>query len=638
MCGIFGVISPKNRNRELTTLLKTMGAALAHRGPDDEGIYLSPNSHDSFGSRVGLGHRRLSIIDLKGGHQPLANEDNRIWITYNGEIYNHLELRKGLEEKGHAYRTHSDTETIVHLYEEYGFDCLQYLRGMFSFCIFDEKSGRVFLARDRLGIKPLYYYHEGDMLIFASEIKAILASGNVQSRLNSSVLSEYFTFGYISSHQTLFEGVNKLLPGHAMLWKDGEIKIWKYWDLDLSKPPVSFNGVDYEQRFDELFQESVRLRLMSDVPLGIFLSGGIDSSAIAAIMSEMTSEKIKSFSVGFEGQYYSEFPYAREVSQFLGTDHYEVILTAHDLFNYLPKLIWHEDEPIKASPSVALYAVSQLASRHVKVVLTGEGSDELLGGYDKYWATLWNMKYGKYYQQFVPHGLRQFFKSLLKNGLFPLKLRKAASHTFINYSMDPESIFLENFFGILGPEWQRKLLAPEFLSAIQSFSPYQSSMDYWNSVPSNDILQCMLYTDLKTYLLELLMKQDSMSMATSIESRVPFLDHLLVEFLMRVPADYKIKGRKGKYLLKKIMQKKIPETILHRKKMGFPVPVGQWFRKDLRKSIEEILFDKETLQRGYFDASAVRQMYQEHCDGLQDHTERIWMLINFELWHRMFMK
>ncbi|ETX01918.1 MAG: hypothetical protein ETSY1_05555, partial [Candidatus Entotheonella factor] len=383
MCGIAGLVSGREMP-EMRERLEVMTDVLTHRGPDDRGIYLSPTGRRL---RAGLGHRRLSIIDLGGGHQPMANETDDIWITYNGEIYNHQELRTTLEAQGHRYRTQSDTETIVHAYEQYGMDCVHRLRGMWAFAIWDEGRQRLFVARDRLGIKPLYYAVHHGVFYFASEIKSLLASRLSAPEVNHDVLPEFLTFGYTCGEATLFEGIRKLMPGHWLTWDGATVNVQSYWDWQFDEGQPYRDNAAYQAEFEDLLDESVRLRLMSDVPLGMFLSGGIDSSIIAACMARHVSTPIKTFSVGFESQYYSEFPYARAVARHIGAEHYETVVKPNDFFEALPKLIWHEDEPLHGPASVALYFVAKLAREHVTVVLTGEGSDELFAGYnDRYWV------------------------------------------------------------------------------------------------------------------------------------------------------------------------------------------------------------------------------------------------------------
>src|SRR5918993_1064791 len=396
MCGINGIALSSRSSRVVSRdVLEKMRDVIRHRGPDDEGIFIDGN--------VGLGHRRLSIVDVAAGHQPMTNEDRSLHLTYNGEIYNHADFREALETRGHVYQTHCDTETILHLYEEHGAACVEHLRGMFAFAIWDQRKRELFIARDRLGVKPLYYVHTDDgSLYFGSEIKTLLEAGAVKPELNYAVLSDYLANHAPSGEETLFVGVKRLLPGHVMTWRDGQVAIRRYWDVDFSKDGEVRDDKTYISQWSELFRESVRLRLMADVPLGMFLSGGIDSSAIAAVMSGMVKEPIKTFSVAFAEREANELEYARLVADAYKTDHREISVSPEQFFEALPRLVWHEDEPLAHPSSVALYFVSQLASQHVKVVLTGEGSDEILAGYGRYRRTMWNLALGHRYNKITP--------------------------------------------------------------------------------------------------------------------------------------------------------------------------------------------------------------------------------------------
>jgi len=635
MCGIAGLINYKNRFPLSRDRVHAMADVLKHRGPDEEGYYFWRDG----AVQVGFGHRRLSIIDLVTGHQPMSNEDGTIWIVYNGEIYNHLDLRVELESKGHIYRTTSDTETIIHLYEEYGERCVEKLRGMFAFAIWDEKRRRLFAARDRIGIKPFYYTVIDGCLAFASEIKGILASGWVQPEINWHAFPEYLAFGYISSHETLFSKIYKLMPGHWMLWENGDVKVHQYWDMTFHENSYKPDKY-YFERFREIFEESVRIHLMSDVPLGVFLSGGLDSSSVATTMVKFVDEPIKTFSVGFERQYYSEFDYAREVARHINSDHHEIILKPKDFFESLPKLIWHEDEPIKAPPSIALYFVAKLAGEHVKVVLTGEGSDELFAGYDdRYWMTLWNRKLGHYLGFLIPDWMRyRLIRPYLWKTPIPLMLKKVIWHTFLYHNPDDmRQILFDSFYTIFTPEVQEQLLSPEVWERIRDIDPYASSLDFLQRSNAREFLNRMLYADVKTYLLELLMKQDNMSMAASIESRVPFLDNKLVEFACEVPPHLKLNGRNVKYIVKRALQDRLPESIINRSKIGFPVPFRAWIKTELGRYAWDILLDDRTRKRGYFNVDFLERLMKEHIERKRDNGNQIWTALNFELWNRIFI-
>ena len=635
MCGIVAIVSSNPQKVPSAEMIQRMNDSLVHRGPDGEGMKLFRRGTTA----VGLGHRRLSIIDIEGGGQPMSNEDGTIWITYNGEIYNHVLLRSELAALGHRFRTRCDTEAIIHAYEEWGAECVHRLRGMFAFVIWDHRRQRAFAARDRLGIKPFYYVHRGDMLLCASEVKALLASGWHPAELHWEAVPEHVTLGYLAGDATLFRGIKKLLPGHRLTWEDNKLTVSQYWDVPLPEPrrPAKRRG-ELVEEFRRLFRESVRLRLMSDVPLGVFLSGGLDSSAIAATMAEFMSEPVKTFSVGFESDYYSEFDFAREVASAIGADHHEVVLKPDDAFADLPRLIWHEDEPIRNASSVALYHVSRLAADHVKVVLTGEGSDELFAGYERYWATLFNWRWGSIYHRLVPGWLhRRCIAGTFWKWPLPFSIRKKISHTFLNHSLRPQEMVFDNFHAIFPPRIHQQLFDPSAWAAVKHVDPYRDTMRLYDGRTSGDRLDQLLYTDQKTYLVELLMKQDAMSMAASIESRVPFLDHQLVEFAARVPGSHKIRGCSGKYLVKHAMRDMLPKSILTRKKMGFPVPLNQWFRRGFDRIVRSALTSRQARSRGVFHQPFVEGLLAEHAHGVRDHAEALWTVLNFELWARIFI-
>nr|MBA2733066.1 asparagine synthase (glutamine-hydrolyzing) [Acidobacteriota bacterium] len=587
------------------------------------------------------GHRRLSIVDVAAGQQPMTNEDGTLHITFNGEIYNPADFRSELEARGHRYSTRSDTEAILHLYEEYGERGVERLRGMFAFAIWDQKKRELFIARDRLGIKPLYYAHTQDgSLYFASEIKAILEARAVRPELNVQALPDYLANHATSGEETLFHGIKRLLPGHTLTWRaSGEIKIEKYWDVSFASETNESNRTsdeDYIAEWTELFRDAVRSHLMADVPLGMFLSGGIDSSAIAAVMSGMVSDPIKTFSVAFAEREANELEYARLVARKFKTDHHEIVVSPEDFFAALPRLVWHEDEPLAHPSSVALFFVSRLAARHVKVVLTGEGSDELLGGYERYYKTILNLSLGGRYQQFTNDALRRMVRGRIDAFPSHSKAHQKLSRTFLYRTPDIENLYFDNF-AVFTRAMQGELLAPQTKERASSLDPYVIIRAVFESSGASSLLDRMLYADLKTYLHELLMKQDQMSMAASLESRVPFLDHKLVEFSARLPTRMKIRrGRTTKYVLRQSMKNVLPEEILKRPKMGFPVPVGAWFRGSFRSVIDEYVLSPRAQERGLFDGAFIRRLVAGHQAG-EKHDERLWALVNFEMWMRRFM-
>jgi asparagine synthase (glutamine-hydrolysing) len=631
MCGICGLVRGDGTVVEIPRL-ERMARVIRHRGPDDAGAWTSGPGPTT----AGLAHRRLSIIDLSAaGHQPMSNEDGTIWLTYNGEIYNHAALRRELEPAGHRYCSHTDSETIVHAYEEWGDDCVTRFRGMFAFALWDGPRERLLLVRDRLGIKPLYYAVVGRHLVFASEIKAILESGLIGARPAMSTLPEYLAFGYLAGEDTLFEGVRKLPPGHRLVWQDGRVVVEPFWTLRFAPDEEAREGALVE-RFRQLFEESVELRLMSDVPLGVFLSGGLDSSAIAAVMGRFVSGRIKTFSVGYEPQYYSEFPFAREVAALAGADHREIVLTADMFSDALPRLVWHEDEPLWGTASVALYFVSTLAARDVKVVLTGEGSDELFAGYDRYWMTALNARAMRAYA-LAPRALRAALRRVLVDGPLPERVRRALGHTILVHDTLPDGLFLDNWLGIFPPAWQRRIAGPALVPYLDAADVHASHRRFFESSGSADVIDRLLYTDIKTNLVELLMKQDQMSMATSIESRVPFLDHHLVELAATVPSRFKVKRFSGKRLVKDALAPYLPDRIRHRRKMGFPVPYERWLDERFAPEIEALLLDDRARAREWIRPDAIREIFTAHRGGHVNLSRQIWSLWGLELWARAFL-
>ena len=626
MCGICGIFHSERRQSVSRDTLAAMNGQIIHRGPDDAGFFVEEN--------VGLAMRRLSIIDIQTGHQPITNEDQTLWIVFNGEIYNHQELRKDLEPRGHRYRTKSDTETIVHLYEQYGDDCVKHLRGMFAFAIWDRPRRRLYIARDRLGIKPLYYYYDGKILLFGSEIKAILAHPGVKPEFNRGTLAEYLAFGYITGAQTMYAGIRKLLPGHILtLDERGPLETLPYWDLEVTVGDGNRSHEYYVSRYRELLEECVSSHLMSDVPLGVFLSGGLDSSAVAALTTKIRKEPIETFSVGYGEEPYSELPYARTIASHLKSKHHEVKLGRDEFFQVLPRLIWHEDEPIAWPSSVALYFVARLARERVTVVLTGEGSDETLGGYIRYPWTLLNSRMDRVYRTLTPSALRALLRKVINDGPLSPTTKRKLEHTFlVRDGASWPSFYFDNFYSAFSASEQKEFLTPE--AARSAGDAYAGSISYWDH-SSGELLHRLLYTDIKTYLVELLMKQDQMSMAASIESRVPFLDHVLVEFTASIPAKYSTKGLAGKCILKSAVADLLPEAIVHRKKMGFPTPWAYWLKGPQLDDLEHLLLEPQTLERGLFSAEILKSMFAEHRAGHRDHGNRIWRLLNLELWLRV---
>ncbi len=628
MCGIAGFVSATPTERQ-DAVLRRMGDVIRHRGPDDAGYYVDEHAH--------LAHRRLSIIDLAGGRQPMFNETGALAIIYNGEIFNHAAIRPELERAGHRYATRCDTETILHAYEEWGPACLSRFRGMFAFAIWDAVSKTLFCARDRLGKKPFYYFWDGRLFVFASEIKALLEHPAVSVEVEDSVLAENLGFGFTSDDRTLFRGIKKLLPGHYLTFETAraEPRIAEYWDVPQPGEDRQNAGCRGEHEWiaevRRRLEETVEMRLMSDVPLGMFLSGGVDSSAIAAIMKRRTDGPVKTFSVGYREAQFSELNYAAEVARAIGTDHHEIVIGLDDFFGALPRLVWHEDEPIAWPSSVSLYFVSRLASEQVKVVLTGEGSDELFGGYERYLWNMLNARAGRVYR-FVPGPLRRLISGQLDSSpLLKASLRRKLRHTFLGRDGAIESIFLDNFYCGFSREELGRLLASD------GARMYAGYLALWNSRPHAQLLPRMLYADQKTYLVELLMKQDQMSMACSIESRVPFLDHEFAEFAMTIPDNLKIRGRTQKYILKKAVEDLLPHDIVYRKKMGFPTPLRRWLMQPETEPLFAALAAPDGLLASYIDISEMNSLLERHRAGLVDATDRIWRLMNLQIWGDLFI-
>jgi asparagine synthase (glutamine-hydrolysing) len=643
MCGIAGIVAVDRLDQDAPARATRMRDILTHRGPDEAGLHCD--------AHAALAHRRLSIVDLSTGQQPLSNEDGSVWVVFNGEIYNHAEVRHELEAHGHVYRTKSDTETIVHAYEQWGDEAVHRFRGMFAFAIWDAPKRRLLLLRDRLGVKPLYWCRAGGALLFGSEIKAIFASDLIEPVTNRAALPEVLSTRYTSGADTLFQGIHKLLPGHMLVFEAGHITTRQYWDLPMREakgsgpraqgspngsPQRSALSPDVVSQFKSLLEESVRLRLMADVPLGMFLSGGLDSSAIAAIMARMIGRPLQTFSVAFKERAFNEIAYARQVAQAIGADSHEVVIDDRDFFDALPRLVWHEDEPLAHPSSVPLYFVSALARRHVTVVLTGEGSDELLAGYGKYPRVAWNWRAGTVYERMVPPTLRAAIASGVVPHL-PGRWGRYARRSFLAMDRSAASMCFDNFAAIPLAD-QETLLASGLRGAATSAGAYGPSIAHFETpTAASTLLDRLLYADMKTYLVELLMKQDQMSMAASIESRVPFLDHKLVEFAATLPDTWKLSGWTTKRVLRESMKGLLPASILNRPKMGFPVPFAQWTRGPWNDVAREVLLDRRSRERGLIDPDAVDRLLRQHADGRTEGGDRIWSLLNLELWHRTFI-
>ena len=620
MCGIAGMVQTHPDGSVSEGVIHRMCEAIVHRGPDDEGIFVKGG--------VGLGMRRLSIIDLAGGHQPLFNEDKTVSIAFNGEIYNFLELRPELERRGHRFSTHSDTETIVHLYEEYGADCVKKLRGMFAFALYDERAGRLLLVRDRLGKKPLHYAMQNGTLLFASEMKSILAVRPELARVHQSALLQYMYFGYVPDPATAFEPIQKLPPGHLLEFEKGRVQVRQYWDL----PEYGTNDpASEEEVLEELerrLAEAVRIRLIADVPLGAMLSGGTDSSTVVALMARASSRPVKTFSIGFRQEDYNEAPYARLVAEKFGTDHYELIVEP-DLVDTVTQLTGHMEEPFGDSSMLPTYFISCLARKHVKVALSGDGGDEAFAGYDRYRIHLQDRSYER-----VPMWAKRWYREHVHQWV---PYRMPGRNLAYSISLPWQERYTE---GVSFQSFQREMgvLSADFVAA--NGSPLKAFREYLDNAPAHDPLSRVLYLDTKTYLPgDILTKVDRMSMATSLEARVPMLDHVFLEWVTALAPRWKMREGNQKFILRKLAERVgVPKEVLNRPKRGFALPLGHWMRHELKEMVQTILLEPRTLQRGYFNPPGVRRMLAEHFDQRRDHSARLWRLLVFELWHRNFLE
>ena len=627
MCGIAGKVAVSLSAAAVDAeVVRGMMSLIVHRGPDDDGIYID--------RQAVLGHRRLSIIDLNTGKQPISNEDGTVWIVYNGEIYNFPELRKQLLARGHVLKTHTDTEVIVHLYEDYGEQCVTQLRGMFAFALWDARKKKLVLARDRVGIKPLYYVQTRDSLLFASEIKAFRADPSVQLELNRQAIDTFLTFLYVPGSETLFQNVRKLDPGHYLVMEDGNVKVSRYWDLKFTAPESNGHFRDSVEALQEMLKQTVRDHMISDVPVGVLLSGGVDSTALLSFAVHETQKKVSSFTIGFEGQNFAdERPYARLAAKTFGSEHHEMTISAKDFLDFLPKYVWHMEEPVCEPPAVALYYVTKLASAHVKVLLSGEGGDEAFAGYQNYRNILWLEHLRAAGQPWTGLAARVFnglgqvngFKRFQKySGMLKLPLE----NYYYGRTSGPSSFFNRN---------KATLYSTGFAQSVETSDSPQRMRELFGHVAGQPALNQMLYIDTKTWLPDdLLVKADKISMANSLELRVPLLDHKVLEFAASLPVNYKVRGFTTKYILKEAFKGRIPHQILHRRKTGFPVPVESWMNHDLKDFVCDVLLDPKTLQRGYFQRKFIEDLIADGPQG-ENRAADIFSLLTLELWHRQFL-
>ena len=639
MCGIVGIADSSGRLIDEATL-ESMCARITHRGPDDEGYYVSPRRENGSQSQfratasIGLGMRRLAIIDLATGNQPIYNEDKTVWVVLNGEIYNYPELRAELIGKGHSFYTNSDTEAIVHAYEEYGSDVPKHLRGMFAFALWDERQQQLLIARDRVGKKPLLYSVCGGKLIFASEFQAMLAHPDVSREINFEALDNYLSFICVPAPATAFENIKKLEPGHLLIWKNGEVKTERYWSLDFTSK-IEIGEEEAGERAIAVLREAVRVRLMSDVPLGAFLSGGIDSSAVVALMSRLSQSPVKTFSIGFEEQDFSEVEHARRIAERFGTEHHEFIVRPNAV-EVLPALVRHYGEPYADSSAIPTYYLSKMTRQHVTVALTGDGSDECFAGYERYAA----MRIGEQFNR-LPRLLRE---QVLQPAIAAMP---QSTMTRSRYGR------IRRLLGVMGrsrgerylaltcglsEELKAELYTPQFRARTSQSFALTLMQPWFRGNGEIDVVDRAMMADTANYLPnDLLVKVDIASMAVSLEARAPFLDHHVLEFAASLPARYKLRGLTTKYLLKRALKGLLPEENLTRRKMGFGVPVGHWFRGELKGFLRETLLAERTHKRGYFNANVVHHLVDQHTSGQRDYAPQLWTLVMLELWHREFI-
>ena len=633
MCGIAGVVDGARRVE--LALVRRLCEALAHRGPDDEGY------HD--GGHVVLGQRRLAILDLAGGRQPMSNEDGTVWVTFNGEIYNFQDLRERLAGLGHRFSTRSDTETIVHAYEQYGPDCVKHLRGMFAFGLWDQPRQTLFLARDRVGKKPVFYAEVDGQWVFASELQALLRHPGLAREVDWVALDDYLTYGYVPAPRTIFRGVHKLPPAHWLTLRlrpggrgDAEVRVERYWRLAYG-PKVGLSEADAAEGLREVLREAVRLRMVADVPLGALLSGGIDSSIVVALMSELSDRPVKTFSIGFDDQAFNELPHARRVAERCGTEHHELIVRPNAL-EVLPTLVRHYGEPYADSSAIPTYYVSKLTREHVTVALNGDGGDECLAGYERYAGGLTADRYGR-----IPGAIRRLAIEPLGRLIprsAPRRSRLRQARRFLDVAGQPAPQRYLRWIGYFLADGKRALYSSELKERLAGHRAEPWLLEMWDRLVASglDPLDRMLALDVESYLpYDLLVKMDIATMANSLEARSPFLDHEVMEFCARLPARYKLRGMQLKYLLKQAGKPLLPPETLTRRKMGFGLPVGNWLRGELRSWTEDLLLSSRALKRGYFQPEALRELVDEHLDGREDRSFHLWALLWLELWHQEFV-
>lgn len=628
MCGIYGMAGKSDRG-----LLEAMCSSLEHRGPDDKGTYVEPYA--------AIGSCRLSVIDIQGGHQPISNEDGSLRIVFNGEIYNYPEIRETLKKRGHIFRTNSDTEVIVHAYEQYGEDCVCHFNGDFAFAMWNTKSQEMFCARDRIGVKPFYYWHNGPVFLFGSEIKAILQDKNIKRSVDILSLYNYLSRLSVWGDSTIFEGVKSLPPAHTLRFKNGRLSIKRYWDFDFSNQ-LKVSEEEYAEAIYDSFCKSVKRRLIADVPLGAFLSGGVDSSSIVAVMSELTDKPVKTFSFGFNADntnVLQELGYAREVANYFGTDHHEFVLDAEKLISELPHLIWHFDSPFAGT--LPQYFISDQSSKHVKVVLCGSGGDELFGDYGRSW------RFGRYLDNRVlqysnwSYPMKHLFAKATRYipNVGKMKYIRHRANDIVKKSRQRGMMYVDGLDAIFTSNDKNDLCRPWMLEMVKQKKSLADDMqDYFVESKAKELMDQVFCVNMKTQLVdEYCLWTDSLSMAASVEARVPFLDHEFIELVTSIPASIRSRKNDLKYLFRKAMKNHVPENVFFRPKGGLSLPFDDWLRNGLNSLAKDMLSEKQIEKRGYFNPKYVSKLLSEHTEQKSDHSYKLWSLIVFELWQRIYL-
>jgi len=627
MCGIAGLVYTDPQHPVDRDLLERMTGAMTHRGPDAGGLHLWRGA--------ALGHRRLSIIDLATGDQPIFNEDRTKAVILNGEIYNFAELRAELEARGHRFATRSDTEAIVHAYEEYGPRCVERLHGMFAFALWDESQRRLLLARDRVGKKPLYYTYDGEHLAFASELKALLQDPAMKREVRLESIDDYLSFGCMQAPTTILKGVHQLEPAHVLVWTRGRISVSEYWDVPRDGRALG-GETEALQRFGDVFDDAVRARLVSDVPLGAFLSGGVDSTAVVTSMSRQVDRAVRTTSVGFAEAAFSELAHARAVAGTVRSDHHEVVVRPAAA-EVLAKLAWHLDEPFADSSALPTYYVSQAARQRVTVALSGDGGDELFAGYQhRYGLNRWEARL----RRIVPAWVRTSIAGPLGR-IYPKADRLPRAFRGRYFLQNLGTTFERAYFSDLSlfrGDDRAMLVSRDFAKQLNGHDPFDTFARHFTRVSGLDPLSQLLYVDLKTWLPnDILVKVDRMSMAVSLEVRAPFLDHRMIALAATVPSDLKYRGRVSKYLVKRYLEGRVPQSVIYRRKQGFEIPVREWLRGDLREMASDLLLTSRSLERGYLQPASIGRLWEEHQRGARNHSAKLWALMMLELWHRTFL-